>query len=183
MKRLIASIVLLFIITSYLLSCEKDDLCAGDTPTTPGLVIDFFQNDNATAKETITKLYYYETGSEKRDSITNSSRLILPLKTDAESVKFSLEYVTTVPGQQLPLVSTAEFEVHYSAKQTYLSRACGYKTTYTLIPGTIEVPNPTVRAVSPPPPANPWFTQANIEVITTNIEIEEDDTQHIKIYI
>lgn len=183
MKRLIASIALLFLLTSYLLSCEKDDLCADGTPTTPGLVIDFYQNDNVTLKQTISKLYYKETGSEKTDTIFNSSRLILPLRADAQNVKFDISYVSTPSGQTTPVTSTAQFEVNYTGVQTYISRACGYKTTYTLVPDTQELHNPKVTAISPPPPALPWFVQANIEVITINIETEDDDNPHIKIYI
>lgn len=180
MKRLITSVVLLLLVTSYLLSCEKDDLCAEDTPTTPGLVIDFYTKGNTTLKKSIAKLYYNEAGSEKIDSITNSSRLILPLRSDAESVKFVLNTVSTLPGQQIPESDKVEFEIKYNSTQTYISRACGFKTTFNLIPRNPELNNPIVT--DPSGENNPWFQQTDIQVITTNIEIEDDTNPHIKIY-
>jgi len=180
MKRLVASIALLLIITSYLLSCEKDDLCADGTPTTPGLVINFYKKNSSDVANTIQKLYFHEVGSEKRDSIINSAQLILPLRSDAEIVKFALENVTTPTGSTTPTISTAIFEIKYTHTQTYISRACGYKSTFILTPGTLELPNPGVT--SDVPDTDPWFLQSDINVITSNIEIQDEKKPHINIY-
>ena len=53
MKKII-SLLLLF--TFGLSSCEKDDICDANTPTTPRLVITFYDNAAPTTLKTVTNL-------------------------------------------------------------------------------------------------------------------------------
>ncbi|ALM47797.1 hypothetical protein AMR72_02110 [Flavobacterium psychrophilum] len=177
MKRLIASIALLLIITSYLLSCEKDDLCAEGTPTTPGLVVEFYQYDNTPVLSPVTNLSYQVVGSEKVIDSISGSKFVFPLKADAESVKYSITYNFTNTGGTVT-TNTDIFEVKYSRTETFVSRACGYKTTFTLLPSTPENPN---FVVTPGTDRNgqPWIRR--VEEITNNIDNE--DEVHIKFYL
>ena len=45
MKKISLFTLFLFIIVNF--SCERDDICPESTPTTPSLIIDVFDIDNA----------------------------------------------------------------------------------------------------------------------------------------
>lgn len=170
MKRLIASIALLLIISTYLLSCEKDDICAGTTPTTPSLFIEFYQKESPSEPKVISKLEYYVEGSIKVDSVKNVNNMKLPLRTDSDITKWYLRYNGT--EGTVKFTNTDILEFHYKRTVTYVSRACGYKTTFKLDPE----PNPFLTDFNDD---DFWITDLN--VITTNIENE--DKAHIKIYL
>ena len=88
MKRLVASIAVLLIASTYLLSCEKDDLCAKGSPVTPQLVVDFYQRDNTTQLKPVSNFRVYIEGSTDTLAFTRgASRIKMPLKNDADSVK------------------------------------------------------------------------------------------------
>ena len=178
MKRLIASIAVLLTIAIYLISCEKDDLCADGTPTTPGLVVEFYKFDNATVRNDVTNFVYYTPGSGtiKRDTLKSGYQIILPLKTDADEVTWALEYNNTSSGGT-KTKNTDLFTVKYTRTQTYVSRACGYKTTFTLVPATQGQPNPSVQDIVPNDGA---LIRNNPTVVIPNIENE--DEVHVKIF-
>lgn len=176
MKRLIASIAVLLIITTYLLSCEKDDLCANGTPTTPGLVIEFYKKDNRDDLNSVTNFKYYVPGSNDTlplNPALSVSKITLPLKTDKDEVTWALQYNYTNP-LGVKSSNTDYFTVKYTRKETYVSRACGFKTTFTLLPETTGNPNPLIEAGDDTPFIDDYT------IVTTNIETENE--AHIKIY-
>lgn len=175
MKRLIASIALLLIVSTYLLSCEKDDICAGTTPTTPSLMIEFYQKESPSVPMSISKLEYYVDGSTKIDSVNNITKMKLPLKTDEDVTKWNLTYNRTIGN--VKIVNTDALEFSYKRTVTYVSRACGYKTTFKLEPNLQDKPNPILTD----PKGDGFWISGEPIVITTNIENE--DKVHIKIYL
>ena len=50
MKKLIITSIALVIAFSFW-NCEKDDICEDGTPTTPRMIIEFYDNLNPTAKK------------------------------------------------------------------------------------------------------------------------------------
>lgn len=170
MKRLIASIALLLIISTYLLSCEKDDLCAEGTPTTPSLFIEFYQKDNVNVPKNV-DIKFIAFGSTKADSIRGTS-MKLPLRVDANTTKWYLTY-RQVTGSATE-INTDILEFNYQTKSTYVSRACGYKTTFTLDANTQDI-NP----VDGPENDGPWIS----DFIVDKLNIEDENEAHIKIYI
>ncbi|MCO6149403.1 DUF6452 family protein [Flavobacterium sp. NRK1] len=176
MKRLIASIAILLIITSYLLSCEKDDLCAEGTPTTPGLVIDFYRTENPTALKSVTNFKCYVPGSTDTIKV-NGTGVILPLKEDADKVQWALEY-NYKPTIGDTISNVALMEIRYKRTDTYVSRACGFKTTFLLDNSSEQSLNPTVTD---------YNTEDNLdlyigETIVNTPIIENEDETHINIY-
>lgn len=174
MKRLIASIAVLLIITSYLMSCEKDDICAEDTPTTPGLVVEFYK-EGTSVTNTVQNFVYYVPGSPKRDTLASGTKITLPLRTDLDEVIWALEY-NTVSSGGIKYTKTDLFTVKYTRKNSYVSRACGYKTTFTLNADTQQDPNPFLSDIESP---EDLYIE-DVVVVTPNIETENE--VHVKIY-
>lgn len=180
MKRLVASIAILLLITTYLLSCEKDDICADGTPTTPGLVVEFYKKGVDNVLNPVSNFRYYVPGREDdmlppdADTLKSVSRITLPLRTDQDSVTWALKY-NSVSSLGIKSSNTDLLTIKYTRKTTYVSRACGYKTTFTLNPATTGSPNPSVTDAD-----TKLFIEGNPEVVTTNIENENE--VHVKIY-
>lgn len=171
MKRFIASIALLLIISTYLLSCEKDDICA--TPTTPSLLIKFYQIDAPSVPKSVNLKFFVE-GSDKLDSVIDKTEMRLPLRVDTNLTRWHLRYNQITVGQTLTNTDILEF--HYQTKNTYISRACGYKTTFTLDDNTDDLENNPIDV-----PEKDGFWIKGFEVLKNNIEDENE--AHINIYL
>lgn len=175
MKRLIGSIVVLLTLTIYLMSCEKDDLCADGTPTTPGMVVEFYKKGNSVVNP-VTNFVIYEQGSTKRDTLPpGTTKWAFPLRTDADEVTWALEYNSIVGNDTIK--NTDLLTIKYTRTQTYVSRACGYKTTFTLLPATQGVANPLAQDIVP---GDTPLIDGDPIVVTPNIENENE--VHVKIY-
>jgi hypothetical protein len=174
MKRLLASIALLLVITCYLWSCEKDDICADGTPTTPSLIIEFYDKDNQTELKSITNLKYYVLGMPIVGKFTGT-KLALPLKVDANTVKWAFKYTQNLTGGGT-VTNIDYIKFNYTRDELYVSRACGYKTIFKLDTDSNDHPNPELTDST----ANDGFWIDDITVQTLNI-LDENET-HIKIY-
>ena len=62
MKKL-KIIIVSILIANCFWSCEKDDICEAGTPTTPNLIIEFYDNLNAGTKKEVTNLNVVAEGS------------------------------------------------------------------------------------------------------------------------
>lgn len=173
------TLLLLISLTYY--GCEKDDICAADTPTTPQLVIEFL--DIATTDpKSVTNLTIREVG-QTNPIVFNTSLAItdvlrynvslakikIPMKTDADTAKFLFKLNTgsNVAGAE----NTDILEFNYTRNFVYISRACGYKTLFAL-----NLNSPTKTNIS----ASDTFWIQNIVIVKHNI-LNENET-HIKIY-
>ena len=170
MKKFIASIIVLNIIVLYLSSCEKDDICPEGTPTTPSLIIEFYNKDNREILKTI-NLEYFAEGFADVDTIT-SSRLELPLRVDADNVKWSMTYVYT-PTTGNVIRNTDFMEFNYERNELYVSRACGYKTIFALDPDTDDT-----ALTDSPTEDGFWISSFSVETLN----IDNEDETHIKIF-
>ncbi|OIV41527.1 DUF6452 family protein [Flavobacterium johnsoniae] len=181
MKKII-SLLLLF--TFGLSSCEKDDICDANTPTTPRLVITFYDNAAPTTLKNVTNLKVVGVGKEDTDAIifnengtsvtkylATGSTVSIPLKTDAEttSYKFIFNATSTTPN-------TDVLTFNYKTQSVYVSRACGYKTTFTLNPRDTSANSGLIKT----DPAGDDFWMLNINVVKSNIELENET--HVKVY-
>jgi hypothetical protein len=171
MKRLIASIAVLLVLTTYLLSCEKDDICADGTPTTPGLVVEFYMKGEGTdIPKGASNFKYWVPGFEETlGTESEVNKITLPLRTDQDEITWALQYNEGTKS------NTDLLTIKYTRKNIYVSRACGYKTTFTLIPETGGNPNPSVTDVD-----GKLFIEGDPVVITPNIENQNE--AHVKIY-
>lgn len=123
--------------------CEKDDICAESTPTTPDMIIDFYEFLNPSVEKAFLKLEIIEIGNPENILVFESTNSIkLPLQTNAEvsTYKFILTYTninTQVTNEDL-------LEFRYTTEHIYVSRACGYKANFSLLASDSQHPNPTL---------------------------------------
>lgn len=171
MKRFIGSIIALGTIGFYMISCEKDDICAEGTPTTPNMVVAFYNNENRGAYNPVSDLKYFVEGQEDTISVGYvDSTALVPLRVDSPSVKWGFKYTHTGDtGQTIEDIDYIEFK--YATRDEYVSRACGFKSVFTLNSNTLEDNNPVLYS-------NNWIQDVQIVVP----EILNEDETHVKIY-
>lgn len=161
--------------------CEKDDICAGTTPTTSRLMIEFYDFNNPAILKSVTNLTAF--GNDNANGVvfnealpvTDSTRyfrtgtsVALPLDVSQNSTKYKLKIFSQSDN---PAVFNEDvIKIDYETEQIYVSRACGYKTVFYLDnvlrnPGTTNDPNEWIRNITFDP-----------------ITIDNENDIHVKIY-
>ena len=165
MKKII---LLLFLLSLSFSSCEKDDVCDEATSTTPKLVIEFYDALHPTVLKNVTNLKVKEAGVTNYFAFDAVSKIELPLKTSEDITKYSM-----VNNSSDTTLDNEDFlQFNYTRENNFVSRACGFKTIFTLDPTT-----PYIKSDASTPDGI-WMQ--TITVNTSNI-ITENET-HIKIY-
>lgn len=162
---------------SFYLSCEKDDICAEDTQTTAGVVVEFYNKDNQTILRNVDDLVVIAEGmtdslslNDAGAKILSTSKIILPLRTNQDVTAYQLIYRSrATDGSRNSDVLT----FNYLRNETYVSRACGYKTTFGL-----ELPSPVLNMLTEGTDGTRWTNTINVE----NTGIENENETHVKIY-
>ncbi|MDN3673926.1 DUF6452 family protein [Flavobacterium branchiarum] len=175
-------ILFIIIVIAFTFSgCEKDDICDGNTPTTPRLVISFFDRTNSTPKN-VTKLKVIGKGMtqgivfnenalvESDKYLTDGNTISIPLKTNEDTTTF--RFILNANNTNLDFVNEDVIQFNYTRQNIFVSRACGYKTIFTL-----NRNNPLILTDSDNPEGL-WMQGVYVE--EPNIEFENET--HIKIY-
>jgi len=177
MKKILLLIIALALSFS---SCEKDDICDANTPTTPRLVISFYDFLNPSVLKNVTNLkvvgegmiegIVFNTGTGNDRYLTNGNTISIPLKTVGTSSSFSF---TLNSGNTNPaLVNVDNIKFDYTTQELFVSRACGYKTLFTLDP--IKPYTHTDAAVAD----KKWIAYISVE----KSNLENENETHIKIF-
>lgn len=124
---------LLFIFTLLVIglsSCERDDICPENTPTTPRLVVQFFDINNPEIQKDINELVIQSVDTENENFIEydNVSEIILPLKTNQNSTQFLM--TINANNENESDINTDELIFNYARRNVYINRACGYKVEF-----------------------------------------------------
>ena len=175
MKKIVFITLSLFLAVSFW-NCEKDDICAEGTPVTPRLIIEFYDAANPTVLKNVTNLRVEEFGTDvgvvfnenlletnPARFLTNGNKIAIPLKTFANISEFDF-----ILNHGDVSENTDAITFTYDKEEIYISRACGFKTIFSLTAN-----NPSIF------PATGYWIQ-NIEVMQPNIETENE--VHVKIY-
>ena len=158
---------LLLLLSVFFSSCEKDDICDTNTPTTPKIVIEFYDVANPTTLKNVTNLGVIAPGFTSGFGFTATSKIKVSLKTfEDSSVLYFIQNGSIDPTTDDNL---DEITFNYNRKTVFVSRACGYKTLFTL-----NSTNP----ITVTPDSNNWIQN----VIVSQPNIENEDETHIKIY-
>lgn len=144
MKK-ITTLLLLFISIAF--SCERDDLCDENTPTTPRLVVEFRDNTLTDDLKNVTKLRVEDAEDATRflteyNSVTED-QMILPLKTNFDELETGITKYRVYKDYTVLTDGTIQgnddiITIAYSTKEVYVSRACGYKTVFENVEIIIE---------------------------------------------
>jgi hypothetical protein len=166
MKKIVLITLSLLLAFSFW-NCEKDDICAEGTPTTPRVIIEFYDAANPTVLKNVTNLKVTETNLTNGFGFSGVSKIQVPLRTNTEET--ILNFIQNGNDTNTTDDNTDEVIFNYVTQEVYISRACGYKMTFELdaIDGTVITPD-----------ANNWIQ--NIIVNQPNIETENE--VHVKIY-
>jgi hypothetical protein len=175
MKKSIA----LFVLFICVLSCEKDDICPADTPTTPRLFLEFYDNSNQENLKNITGLRVQ--GIDNEDvldgyNVQTTNNVLLPLITTANLTQYRFHKNYAVNNNGTPEDPSDDFitgnedilSITYDTEEVYVSRACGFKTIFTNIDITIESDSDN------------WILSR--EATTINQIIIDETTAHFKIF-
>ncbi|MBV7270336.1 DUF6452 family protein [Winogradskyella luteola] len=191
MKR--KQFLLLFMFLA-IFSCERDDICAESTSTTPRLIIEFYDVDSPEDLKNVPRISVYgeelfvdENGvftppTESSDSIVeydgtvlfdvNSNTIGLPLLIGTEgddvTTRFLLEKDTNLRIDDDPTATSNLdiIEISYIPQFEYVSRACGYKSIFTELDITIDSDG------------DDWIDDIEIDVVN----IENENTVHVRIF-
>jgi Family of unknown function (DUF6452) len=173
-------IIVLLLLTLAFFNCEKDDICAENTPTTPQLIIRFYDISSQEDTKSVTGLRvtaFNENNVEVLISnlnIVTTDSISLPLRTDADLTKFVLYKDYSVDDNGTPsdtsddiiLGNPDTITITYLREDVYVSRACGFKTIFKNIAFSFESDGDN------------WIV--NDEVI--NPIIDNETTAHVKIF-
>ena len=174
MKKIQFLIICLLTITFS--SCEKDDICEATTATTPKLIFEFYDILNPTVKKNVTSLkvtgYISDTVQKPIPLATFNAvnKIELPLRITEDVTKYSL-ILNSTSTSVTPNTDILEFK--YTRQNVFVSRACGYKTIFTLNSpiGVTRTDSNTI---------DDGFWMQNINTQTTNITTENE--VHIKVF-
>ncbi len=172
--------MLLLIASFSFSSCEKDDICDANTPTTPRLVIEFYYFSNPSVLKNVTDLKVIGEGetegivfSDATDDskyVTNGSKISIPLKTDATSTTYS--FILNSRNTNPTLIDIDKVTFNYTTEDVFVSRACGFKTLFTFDPL-----NPYTQTAVPATKLK-WMQAISVE----KSNIDNEDETHIKVF-
>lgn len=166
MKRILLYLSLLMIFTN----CEKDDICDSATPTTPQLVVEFFDVANPTTLKSVTNLVIVGDGVSTGIGFTGVSKIKIPLNTNTDTVSYT--FIQNGSDDNANNNNEDRITINYSRNLIYVSRACGYKNTF-----NINTPNGIILFDGVP--LDGFWIQ---NIIIQNPIIESENETHVKMY-
>lgn len=166
MKKIV---ILGFFAIFSLLSCEKDDICDANTSTTPRLVIQLYDFNNPTVLKNATNLKVIGEGMTEGIVFNgNGNTVSIPLKTTENSTSFRF----ILNSGSASLINEDEIKFDYTRKNLFVSRACGFKTIFSL-----DTTNPYSHTDATLPDLL-WIKDIRVE----ESNIENENETHVKIY-
>ena len=181
---------LILFIAIALINCERDDICAATTSTTPRLIVEFYDVDELEELKNVPRITVYGEGLLEEDvdgnpieptvssDVTllyneNANTVELPLLVGAENETITIRYVLE-KDTNLRVDNTGEsnidiLEISYKTEYVYVSRACGYKSIFKQL------------NVARDSDGNTWIANIEIEETIENT-VGNEDTTHVRIY-
>ena len=160
-------VILILLVTIFFSSCEKDDICDAATPTTPKVVVEFYDIANPTVLKNVVNLGVIAPGFTNGFGFNNVSKITVPLKTFQDASV--LNFIQNGSADPTTDDNLDEVTFNYTRKIEYVSRACGYKTLYTL-----DATNPIIVTAD----GNNWIQSVTV----SQPNIENENETHVKIY-
>ncbi len=131
----ISLFAIIMIIVYATSGCERDDICAEGTPTTPFLIIKFINNDTQIATD-IKRPVELQIRAVGFDSIidigTVRDSIAIPLRTNTTSTEFEFT-INSDTTNDATLANTDIVSFQYTPIEEYVSSACGFRVVYNAI--------------------------------------------------
>jgi Family of unknown function (DUF6452) len=156
-----------FLLANSFWSCEKDDICTEGTPTTPNLVIEFYDAANPENLKTVANLGVVASGFSTGLSYNGVSKIKVPLRTNQDIT--TLQFIQNGSDTDTANDNSDILTFNYTRTDVFISRACGYKTVFQLLDN-----NPVLTDGD----ASLWISSLNV----TQSNIQNENETHIKIY-
>lgn len=142
MKKIL-SILLLIICISF--SCERDDICDEDTPTTPRMIVEFRDVTLTDNPSNVTGLRVEDLDERVLEDFNDvtEDQMILPLQTDRDEMGIGVTKYRVYRDYEVLADGTISgnpdiITIEYAVEDVYVSRACGFKTVFKNIVLIIE---------------------------------------------
>lgn len=159
----------LIALIGILFGCEKDDICSGETATTPRLVIECFDAANPNTPKNVNNLVVKAIGLSGTIVFDGVSKIYVPIDTNNDTTQLELIQNgndTDASNDNIDLLT-----LNYTRTTVYVSRACGYKMNFLLSTNGAQFTDTT-------PADSPWISSYTLEknAITNENEV------HVKLY-
>jgi len=172
-------IIGLLLLSLSFFTCERDDICPEDKPTTPRLIIDLFDATDQTVPKNVFDIVVVGIGNDfilEGYEFQDVGQFILPLKTDADETSYALIKDASIDDNGTPDDTADDFitgnqdiiTVSYTREDQYVSRACGFKTVFRNV------------LISVTPDTNNWVNF--VLPINDNQSVEDETTTHYNLF-
>ncbi|WP_010521230.1 DUF6452 family protein [Aquimarina agarivorans] len=111
--------------------CERDDICdTENTAITPRLIITFQDFENTEIRKRASGLEISLTSDSERivPEITTFDSIAIPLNINEDTVSYQFKINAQSDDESIVRENTIEFS--YKRTNEYVSKACGFRTTY-----------------------------------------------------
>lgn len=173
MKNGVLALLGIFALFLVVMGCQKDDICAESTLTTPLLKISFYDNEspNDSIPKVPTNLTIIAEGAEGNyKTRINTSEVSIPLRTDVDITTYQFILNAAASANNSTSVENKDvITFTYARNQVYINRACSFRMSYVNLQATLENETPNTEN---------WIKNA----IVLNSTIEDETTTHISIY-
>lgn len=154
-----------------LTNCERDDVCSESTPTTPRIVMEFYDYNDTSLPKNVVRMTLRSTETDSVITFNGTNKVLVPLKTLDTTTTYAFTYNDDDNDQTLTYTDSIRF--NYATRDVYVSRACGYKTVFDLSQET-GIPAVVLNNGTP----GEWIKN----IVIDNHTIEFEDETHIRIY-
>ena len=153
----------LFAIIFIMISCEKDDICIESEVGTPRIILSFYDKIDKNLKKPVENLLIK--GLEKEDTLDvfSGDSIAIPLRNDSNFSKY--EFILNAGGENS---NNDTIHIFYSRYDSYINRACGYKSNFILN-------NPPTALLNKD---NTWIN----EIVKLKDTVLNEDYSHLAIY-
>ncbi len=125
MRKIHFSVLTAFTFLLFI-SCQKDDICAEGTVTTPLLQIEFFDDEKPETLKVVEGLTVIAVGEEEiLLGPTTTNNIAIPLKTDQSFTEYRFIRNSGTDEENVDII-----RFDYLPTPDYINRACGFKINF-----------------------------------------------------
>ncbi|MCK8524087.1 DUF6452 family protein [Aquimarina sp. D1M17] len=151
-----------------IMGCERDDICADGTPTTPFLIVKFIDFENGTEIKNPTELQVQAVGVDSPfDFGTVTDSIAIPLRTNEPITDYQFTIDSDTSNDDTA-ANTDTVSFQYTTVEEFVSSACGFKINFEGL------------TVSPPEAGTDGSWIRNITIQRENVT--DETTAHVFIF-